>query len=304
MQPDLEALARQLDAHPDYKLLRRLPDRQVFRPVAPGQAVATGVVLDTETTGFEVGQDQVIELGMIRFRFDPQTGDVLDVEGVFDELEDPGFPIPPASTEIHHITDAMVQGQRIDDVAVSEFLRGVDVVIAHNASFDRPFVEARWPVFETLPWACSLKDIDWRGEGFGSAKLDYLLYTQGLFHEAHRAEADCRALLEILSRVLPSSQQSALLCLLEKVRSPQRRVYATGSPFETKDRLKARGYRWSGELRCWSRAVSGESAYADELNWLRQHVYGERAARVEVEIVGATVRYSLREGQKEMVSLA
>ena len=50
--------------------------------------------------------------------------------------------------------------------------------------------------------------------------------------------------------------------------------------------------------------MSGESAYADELNWLRQHVYGERAARVEVEIVGATVRYSLREGQKEMVNLA
>jgi len=235
--------------------------------------------------------------------FDPRDGRVLRVLERFDELEDPGFPIPPSSIEVHHITDDMVKGHVIDDAKVAQLLIGVEVVIAHNAGFDRPFVEARWPLFEELNWACSLKDIDWRQEGFGSAKLDYLLYTQGLFHEAHRAEADCWALLEILSRVLPQSQQTALLVLLEKLNQPQHKIYATGSPFETKDKLKARGYRWSGDLRCWSRAVSGEREYQDELAWLKQHIYGQRNARVEVEQLGGSVRYSMREGHKEVVTL-
>ena len=303
MSPDHEALAQQLAQHPDYRVIRRLQEREVFAPTAPGQRVCKGVILDTETTGFDLENDRVIELGMLVFEFDPSDGCVLRVLHRFDQLEDPGFAIPPSSTEVHHITDEMVKGHVIDDAEVARLLEGVEVVIAHNAGFDRPFVEARWPIFQDLNWACSLKDIDWRQEGFGSAKLDYLLYTQGLFHEAHRAESDCWALLEILSRLLPQSQQTALLAVLEKLNQAQQKIYAIGSPFETKDKLKVRGYRWSGDLRCWSRVVSGEREYADELAWLKHHIYADRQARVEVEQLGGRVRYSTREGHKEAVTL-
>jgi len=46
----------------------------------------------------------------------------------------------------------MVAGQRIDDRAVNDLLDGVVVVIAHNADFDRRFLEKRLPVVrhETL----------------------------------------------------------------------------------------------------------------------------------------------------------
>ena len=240
---------------------------------------------------------------MLVFEFDPVTGEVYQVSDVFDELEDPGFPIPPATTAVHHITDDMVRGHRIDDVRVKSLMQGVDVVIAHNAAFDRPFVEARWPIFENLNWACSIKDIDWREEGFGSAKLEYLLTTQGYFYEAHRAEADCWALLALLNHILPQSQRTALLALLETLNQAQQKVYALGSPFETKDMLKARNYRWSADLRCWSRVVSGDKELQDELSWLKRKVYGERSARVEVESVGGKVRYSNRQGHKEVVTL-
>ena len=225
------------------------------------------------------------------------------VSDVFDELEDPGFAIPPVTIAVHHITDEMVKGHRIDDARVAEFLKDATVVIAHNASFDRPFVEARWPLFEQLNWACSIKDINWREEGFGSAKLEYLLSTQGYFYEAHRAEADCWALLELLNQVLPQSQQTALLAVLVTLNQPQQKVYAVNSPFETKDKLKARNYRWSAELRCWSRVVSGDAEKTQELDWLKNHVYGQRSARVEVETTGGKVRYSNRQGHKEVVTL-
>jgi DNA polymerase-3 subunit epsilon len=298
-----EQCAIELEAHPDYRVLHRLPQREVFDADLSGHALKRGIVLDTETTGLSSETDRVIELGMLLFEFDPLSGRIHKICRSFDQLEDPGMPIPAASTQVHHITDEMVQGHRIDDVEVERMLEGVSVVIAHNAAFDRPFVEQRWPMFENLQWACSLRDIDWSAEGFGSAKLEYLMYTQGMFYDAHRAETDCRALLEVLSRILPNSQKTALLAMLETLNQPQVRVYALNSPFETKDSLKLRGYRWDGEMRCWHKTLSAGQALTDELSWLKKKVYGDRRATVETETLGGTVRYSNRTGQRERVSL-
>ena len=298
-----EQYAEMLDAHPDYRVLRRLPQRDLFQTPPAGATLARGVVLDTETTGLSSETDRVIELGMLLFEFNPLTGEVYRIVERFDQLEDPGRPIPPETIQVHHITDDMVRGKRIDDAQVERLLRDVNVVIAHNAAFDRPFVEQRWPLFENLLWACSLRDIDWSSEGFGSAKLEYLLYTQGIFYEAHRAENDCQALLDVLSKTLPNSQKVALLALLETLNQPQTRVYAINSPFETKDQLKLRGYRWDGDMRCWHRTLSGEQALAEETAWLKKRVYGDRKAVIEVETLGGSVRYSNRSGLKARVTI-
>ena len=293
-----EAMAKALDQHPDYKVLRRLVTKEAFLPSAPGQVLQRGVVLDTETTGLNVDEDQVIELGMIVFEFDPVQGTIHRVLKVFDELEDPLRPIPPETTAVHHITDEMVRGKRIDDAQVDAIVQSAAVVIAHNASFDRPFVEKRWPVFENKQWACSIRDIDWKSEGVSSAKLEFLLQTQGIFYEAHRAETDCWALLELLTVVLPHSQQPAMLTLLESLNQPQIRLFATGSPFDSKDALKTRGYRWAPEIKCWWRSLNSDKALQEELDWLKRKVYQGKRASVEIETVGGLIRHSQRQGQK------
>jgi DNA polymerase-3 subunit epsilon len=300
---DIAALAESLSKHPDYRVLRRLIPRQRFEPTLPGQVLQKALVLDTETTGLNAQDDQVIELGMIAFEFDPVAGTIHRVMEVFDELEDPGRPIPPETTRVHHITDEMVQGKRIDDDKVNAMVADASVIIAHNAAFDRPFVENRWPVFENKQWVCSIKDIDWKSEGVGSAKLEYLLQTQGIFYEAHRAETDCWALLELLHAVLPQSQQPALLRLLESLNQPQVRLYATGSPFDSKDLLKARGYRWAPEIKCWHRQMSGDKALQEELSWLKNKVYQGKRATVEIETLGGLVRHSARQGNTSTQAL-
>lgn len=298
-----QAMADALDQHPDYKVLRRLVTKKEFHPTAPGQVLQRGVVLDTETTGLNVEEDQVIELGMIVFEFDPVQGTIHRVLEVFDELEDPLRPIPAETTAIHHITDEMVRGKRIDDAQVEAIVKSASVVIAHNAAFDRPFVEKRWPIFENKQWACSIRDIDWKSEGVSSAKLEFLLQTQGIFYEAHRAETDCWALLELLSVVLPQSQQPAMLTLLESLNQPQIRLFATGSPFDSKDALKMRGYRWAPEIKCWWRSLSTDKALQEELDWLKRKVYQGKRASVEIETVGGLIRHSLRQGQKTIQAL-
>ena len=286
-----------LDKNPDYKVIRRIFPRKAFSQ-NDGRALLKGVVVDTETTGTNPDQDAIIELGMVLFEFDPQTGVAYNVLGTFDVLEDHGFPIPPESTAVHGITDEMVVDKKIDNHSVTHFLEDVSVVIAHNAKFDRVFLEKRLPIFETLPWACTFAQIDWSGEGVGSAKLDYIAYQYGFFYDAHRAEVDCFALLEILQKQLPKSKELVLKSLLLSLHQKSYTVSALGSPFETKDILKAKGYRWNGDKKCWHNTLTGDDAIKEEVVWLKDNVYGGKPAKVEIEVQNCLNRFSNRSGNR------
>jgi DNA polymerase-3 subunit epsilon len=111
-----EAMARTLEAHPDYRVLRRLVPRLVF-PAATGP-VATLLVLDTETTGLNAARDKVVELALLRVTVDLATGQPVGAVQVYDGLEDPGMPMPPEITVITGITDEMLRGQALDQAQV------------------------------------------------------------------------------------------------------------------------------------------------------------------------------------------
>ena len=163
-----------------------------------GQETRIVILLDTETTGLDHRKDEVIELGMVKFGYTPD-GRIIEVRETFSAFNEPSEPIPAEITALTGITDEMVAGHRIDEVAVNAFVDdSVVLVIAHNSGFDRKFSERYWPVFERKAWACSATEVDWRQHGFDGAKLGYLLNGAGYFHQAHRAVDDCHALLEIL----------------------------------------------------------------------------------------------------------
>jgi DNA polymerase III subunit epsilon len=169
----------------------------------------------------------------------------------------------------------MVAGHRIDDRAVNDLLGRVVLVIAHNADFDRRFLERRLPAFATKHWACSRFDIDWKVEGIRSSALEFVAYSLGFFHDGHRAASDCRATLHALAQALPGTGRLALQALLEQARSPTWRLWARDAAIEKKDDLKARGYAWSpgefGRPKCWYRDVA-DADEAAEVSWLRANV--------------------------------
>ena len=286
---------RLLDAHPDFKIIRRITSRKSFAE-NDGRVLSKGVVVDTETTGTNSDKDGIVELGMVLFEFDPETGIAYSVLDSFDQLEDPGFPIPPEATAVHGITNDMVAGKRIDEASVERFLEGVSLVVAHNSKFDRAFMEKRLPIFESLPWGCSFAQVDWSEEGIGSAKLEYIAYKYGFFYDAHRAEVDCFALLEVLQQKLPKSGELVLKSILNSLGQKSYTVFATGSPFETKDTLKARSYRWDGDKKSWHITVTGDEALKAEVVWLKSSVYGGKPAKVEIEVQNCMSRFSSRSG--------
>jgi DNA polymerase-3 subunit epsilon len=292
----MQAMAAMLDAHPDYRVLRRLQPRLEW-PASTGQNVCRIVVLDTETTGLDHSKDKIMELALLRVDVDLATGLPVGLMQVYDQLEDPGMPIPREVQEITGITNAMVQGQQLDEARIASLLDGVDLVIAHNAGFDRPFCEARIDQFRHLTWACSFADIPWKEQGKRSAKLESLALDNGWFYDAHRAEMDCHALLAVLTTHLPQLSHTGLAHLMEQARKPSFRVMATNAPFDAKDKLKSRGYRWSADQKVWHTRVGDGMALQAEFDWLKENAYHQRAAVVQFEKLDALVRYSSRTGE-------
>lgn len=288
---ELEALAVRLDASPDYRVLRAVTPPERLDTLPDGARI--GVYLDLETTGLDHRADRVIELGLVRFAYDLERGTVLGMLDAYDALEDPGRPLPPEITRLTGIDDAMLAGRRIDDERVRTILDGAGLVIAHNARFDRPFAEARFAEFADLAWACSVRDVAWRDEGFESSGLQALVMANGGFFDGHRAVEDCYAGVYLLSRSLPRSGESALAALRRSALRRDVRLWAAGSPFDTKDLLKARGYRWNPEARVWWCDVP-EGDLDDEHAWLREQVYGGRLPRLPHVRYDALSRYSLR----------
>jgi DNA polymerase-3 subunit epsilon len=271
---DLAAMAEALSRSADFRVLRRLVPRPV-RPMAPGPEVRTAILLDTETTGLDHRKDEIIELGMVKFDYLPD-GRIVGVRDVFSAFNEPSGSVPVEVTVLTGITDEMVVGHRIDRGAVDAFVDGAVIAIAHNAGFDRKFAERYWPIFERMAWGCSMTEVDWRAHGFAGSQLGCLLNGAGFFHQAHRAVDDCHALLEILDFKLSATGAPALALLLETARKPTVRVWAEQSPFELKDSLKRRGYRWNdgsdGRPKSWFIDVD-ETALDDEIAFLRTEIY-------------------------------
>ncbi len=239
---------------------------------ANADSVRTGAVIDVETTGLSHAQDQVIEIGLRLFKFNRNTGEVLSFERSYTSFQDPGMPLSDQVTRITGITDDMVKGQQIDWTTVDQLIATSSIVIAHNAAFDRPFIDRLSSISGKKIWGCSFQQIDWENKGYPSQKLEVLSIYHGFFNEAHRAQNDVDSLAYLLSLADAHSGEVYLKELLTEAKKTSFQIVASNSPFESKDLLKGREYRWDANGRSWTKQIDKESLEA-ELKWLEDAVY-------------------------------
>lgn len=287
---DAETLAAGLDAHEDYRVVRRV--RVPLCPQVAGvdpEMVAAAIV-DVETTGLDLEDDPIIELAVIRVWADAD-GRIRSVGRSRTWLEDPGRPLSPDIRRLTGLTDEMLAGRSIMDAEAATLIRDADVVIAHNASFDRPRVERRLPFCAGRPWVCSLRDVDWRSLGFEGGRLGDLLLQAGWFYSPHRAEGDVEALIQLLDHDVGDGT-TVLRHALDRASRPTARIVVDRSPFEARILLRARGYRWNAAGRSWEREVATVEQ-EDETAWVRDVVYGGRREPL-VEPVCWRTRYATR----------
>ncbi len=291
---DFEEAAKKMEASGNYKVLRKLLPRKVIN-TPDGTPTRNGLFVDVETTGLDYQKDEIIELAMVPFTYSVD-GRIFEVGETFNALREPSIPITEEITAITGITNEMVTGKSIDVDEVNSFASSANLVIAHNAGFDRKFLEDFADVFQTKAWGCSLNEVPWQEEGFDGGKLGYLANSMGFFFDAHRATDDCLASIEILSKTLPVSGVTALSKLLENARKKTFRVWAENAPFDFKDILKAKGYRWNdgndGRPKSWYFDVA-EDELEGEKSYLIEEIY-QRDRDVLVTELTAYDRYSDR----------
>ncbi len=163
------------------------------------------LVLYTETTGLNVARDRIVSIGAVRL-----AGGRIYRSTSFDRLVNPGVAIPPRSTAIHGITDAMVA----DATGFAKVFRHLQphladrVVVGHHISFDLGMLrrecqraELPWsepPFLDTLLLAAAL-DLE-----LTALALDALAAQLGVsVHGRHTALGDSLVIAEVYGCLLP-----------------------------------------------------------------------------------------------------
>lgn len=217
--------------------------------------------LDTETSGLDPKVDHLIEVGLVLW--DVQHRAVLQASSWL--VQAPSN----AAEHVNGIPAAVLpQGlsRRGIEAQVMGYAADADVIVAHNAEFDRAWL----PELANMAWVCSCFDIEWpgryragtierEGERPGHSLVALCLAHGVGVADAHRALADCLLLARLLERVAELGHD--IDAMLARAMRPKVKVVSL-APFERKDEVKAAGFRWDPGAKVWWRTIAAEDVAA------------------------------------------
>ncbi len=160
------------------------------------------VFFDLETTGIDIARDRIVQMAVMKVFPDGR-------EELKTRLINPGIPIPPAATAVHHIADADVAGApSFRDLApgIQELFHGADIGGFNSNRFDIPLL-----VEEFARCGISFPDPDsklidvqviYHKKEERTLAAAYRFYCNKSLDDAHDAEADVRATVEVFRRQL------------------------------------------------------------------------------------------------------
>lgn len=151
--------------------------------------------IDTETTGMDPEKDAIVEIASCDLY--PVGNGAHDVTRLVEHLVFPERAIPPEASAVHHLTDRDVaHAPRLVEI-IDEF-KCADAYVAHNAEFDRKFLE---PHIGEQRWICTYKvalRIWPTAPGHGNQTLRYWLGLVEPFGRPRDAISAHRALSDVI----------------------------------------------------------------------------------------------------------
>lgn len=267
-------MATALEASGQYQVLKRFEAISQYHshPASPAEnALHKVCIIDTETTGLDTSKCEIIELGYQIIEFDSE-GRFYQVLTSRNYLNEPDGEISAEVTQVTGLTQKDVAGHHIPWVDVANELASVSLFVAHNAAFDRKILERYHDLFIDTVWGCSAAQVDWfHLAQVSSRSQEFLCWKVGhFFYGAHRALDDVQALTHLLQQPISSAQQPAFHFLLTSVRQQKFVCKATGAPFDLKDELKTRRYRWNADERVWQKILDASDLEAEQA-WLESN---------------------------------
>ena len=219
---------------------------------AESAAVRTLLIIDTETTGLDPQLDHCLEVGVILF--DVPSRQVLAQQSFLLPVE------ANAAEAINRIPAAatnLPQPWRPALIYLQSLLDAADVLVAHNAAFDRQwFGRGHLPATDK-PWLCSMEDMRWPAERLLRSRpsvRDLALAYEIPVWAAHRALTDCIYLAEVFRRCDELEQ------LVERGLEPRQLMRAQVS-YDDRHLARDAGFRWNEPVKgAWARRLSEREA--------------------------------------------
>ena len=160
-----------------------------------------------------------------RQAIDNVSGELLGIVDEYQSFNDPEEIIDPVITQITGIDNDTVEGHSIDWEIVTRLLNNADIIVAHNALFDRGVMDRFLPLSEEKVWLCSMKDINWMERGLNARGQEILCIWHGFYYDSHRAMFDVDALIHLVTYNV-EGLNNAVLELLINANKPTYRIVA------------------------------------------------------------------------------
>jgi DNA polymerase-3 subunit epsilon len=209
------------------------------------------LIIDTETTGTDATKDRMIEFAGILYSVTNKT-----ILAQYSTL----FPSPDNAAEhVNRIpVGALAEMAEVNlrnNEMIRNLLAAADVIVAHNADFDKQFFKPEDYFSEAAkqdwPWVCTWADFEWPGEhkskGLAMLALDFGIPVV----DVHRALNDCIYITKLFNVMddLPG--------MFTKAMRPKATFQSMARPFDDNDLVKSHGFRWTGDkVTGWRRTMA------------------------------------------------
>jgi DNA polymerase-3 subunit epsilon len=220
----------------------------------PRQLPERLLLLDTETTALSPDDGQCLEVGAVLFHV-PTRSVLLQVSFLLPCLANPAEHVNGIPAAVSRLEQPWRDGLACFEAMVAS----ADVLVAHNAAFDRQwFGHGDLPSLNK-PWICSMQDVPWPAERHlrANPSMRDLALAYGIpVWAAHRALTDCTYLAQVLARC------EDLEALLQAALEP-RQLYRARLGYAERHLAKEAGFRWNEAVSgAWSRRLSQREAEA------------------------------------------
>jgi len=210
--------------------------------------------VDTETRTIEATSCSILEVGVVLWDID--TRSVLSTWSSIVHRE----PINEAEA-INRIPPALlVAGEPWERVCdrLWDSMREADVLLAHNAVFDRTHIAANGGMHMggIPPWVCTFEDMDWPSvPGSHALTAIALAYDVGIV-QAHRALADVTLMARLFERMAERGED--IRALLTRALRPKG-FFKALVPYEERELAKTARFRWNDPIEgAWTKNVALE----------------------------------------------